>query len=279
MREYSPDFPEDEPDPYDTDYEDFFAYEYEANPLNQEDEREEEQYEEEDKVPDHATAQSVSIEWMGQAACASIPEWTAFPSTPDAVEQAKAVCQECAVRMPCLEYARATRQAGLWGGLTELERNYEPGISVVSRPTPGPEGKYLRRRGKAQFALVPERPELQNLVATLGQSVQNVLWPTIEGQSRDAIAKALGITPVRVSRLLAIAAETLGHSSLAVTDRDRLTPVQNQALNLYDQGYTVTQIAEMLNVAPDTITQRLVRARKKLGIKAPKPSRWGRRKE
>jgi len=37
--------------------------------------------------------------------------------------RAKAICQQCSVRKPCLEYALDIReQHGIWGGLTESER-------------------------------------------------------------------------------------------------------------------------------------------------------------
>ncbi len=36
---------------------------------------------------------------------------------------AKAICSDCAVRRPCLEFALVTREPhGIWGGLNELER-------------------------------------------------------------------------------------------------------------------------------------------------------------
>ena len=36
--------------------------------------------------------------------------------------QAKKLCNECAVRTECREYARANDEFGLWGGETEEER-------------------------------------------------------------------------------------------------------------------------------------------------------------
>lgn len=41
----------------------------------------------------------------------------------DQIEGAKAVCAQCPVSKPCLEFALATNQeAGIWGGVTEEER-------------------------------------------------------------------------------------------------------------------------------------------------------------
>ncbi|MGH9152979.1 MAG: WhiB family transcriptional regulator [Acidimicrobiales bacterium] len=37
--------------------------------------------------------------------------------------RAKAICQSCPVRKPCLDYALGIREPhGIWGGLNEMER-------------------------------------------------------------------------------------------------------------------------------------------------------------
>lgn len=38
------------------------------------------------------------------------------------VERAKAACAKCLVRGPCLDFALQHRESGVWGGLTEQER-------------------------------------------------------------------------------------------------------------------------------------------------------------
>ena len=66
--------------------------------------------------------------WIVGAACIGEDPELFFPvgSTPPALEQvdrAKAICAACAVRSECLEWSLVTCQdAGVWGGLTELER-------------------------------------------------------------------------------------------------------------------------------------------------------------
>ena len=38
---------------------------------------------------------------------------------------AKAICDDCAVRRPCLEFALTTHEThGIWGGMNELERRH-----------------------------------------------------------------------------------------------------------------------------------------------------------
>jgi WhiB family transcriptional regulator, redox-sensing transcriptional regulator len=66
--------------------------------------------------------------WREQAACRDTDPDLFFPvgTTGPAIEQirsAKAVCAECEVRTPCLEYAIESNQdSGVWGGLSEDER-------------------------------------------------------------------------------------------------------------------------------------------------------------
>ncbi|MHB8682538.1 MAG: WhiB family transcriptional regulator [Acidimicrobiales bacterium] len=69
--------------------------------------------------------------WQGRAACKG-PQATVFfpPTHAERKEEklaretrAKAICQTCAVRAECLEYAIGIREPhGIWGGLNETER-------------------------------------------------------------------------------------------------------------------------------------------------------------
>src|SRR5215213_3953927 len=67
--------------------------------------------------------------WRTRAACRSLPGELFFPAgelEEEAVEQAeeaKAVCAQCPVRTPCLEFAIASNQPfGIWGGANASER-------------------------------------------------------------------------------------------------------------------------------------------------------------
>ena len=66
--------------------------------------------------------------WMLEGACSSMDSDLFFPigSSMKAMKQiaeAKAVCNECSVKLDCLEYAISTNQdSGVWGGATEDER-------------------------------------------------------------------------------------------------------------------------------------------------------------
>jgi WhiB family redox-sensing transcriptional regulator len=67
--------------------------------------------------------------WRDQAACKDTDLDLFFPAgrTGPAVREiraAKAVCQECPVRGPCLQFAFETNQeSGIWGGKDQEERH------------------------------------------------------------------------------------------------------------------------------------------------------------
>lgn len=61
--------------------------------------------------------------WRQLAACRGVEPEIFYPVSDEEAEVAKAVCGQCSVRQPCLEYALATRERdGVWGGNTEKER-------------------------------------------------------------------------------------------------------------------------------------------------------------
>jgi WhiB family redox-sensing transcriptional regulator len=63
--------------------------------------------------------------WRDQARCRGVDPQVFHPSEDDDVAgaAAKAICEVCPVREPCLEYAISTREKdGVWGGMTARER-------------------------------------------------------------------------------------------------------------------------------------------------------------
>lgn len=74
------------------------------------------------------TGDAHDTKWADKAACASIPPDQLFDSAVEQRYVVKSVCRriedECPVQAPCLVAAlRTGDQAGVWGGLTERERN------------------------------------------------------------------------------------------------------------------------------------------------------------
>ncbi|MDT3767336.1 WhiB family transcriptional regulator [Gleimia hominis] len=63
------------------------------------------------------------LAWQANALCAQTDPEAFFPEKGGSTREAKAVCQECAVREQCLQYALANDERfGIWGGMSERER-------------------------------------------------------------------------------------------------------------------------------------------------------------
>lgn len=61
--------------------------------------------------------------WRKEALCIGLPLTTFFPESAESNLPAKKICQECPVRIDCLDYAIATTQDfGIWAGTTSEER-------------------------------------------------------------------------------------------------------------------------------------------------------------
>lgn len=61
--------------------------------------------------------------WSARAACHGLDPKIFFPGDDEDPGAAKAICGQCPVREPCLEYALGEREReGVWGGCTEAER-------------------------------------------------------------------------------------------------------------------------------------------------------------
>lgn len=78
-----------------------------------------------------AKTQNIALDWQQDAACKGPLHSVFFP--PASLEtrddkarreaRAKAICGECPVAEPCLDYALRIREShGVWGGTTEIER-------------------------------------------------------------------------------------------------------------------------------------------------------------
>lgn len=65
----------------------------------------------------------MNLSWRQRAACRGADPDIFYPASDEEAEPAKAICGQCPVRQPCLEYALANRERdGIWGGATERER-------------------------------------------------------------------------------------------------------------------------------------------------------------
>jgi WhiB family redox-sensing transcriptional regulator len=63
------------------------------------------------------------INWRQLGACRGLEPSIFYPDDEDEALEAKTVCDQCGVRVACLEFALQSREkAGVWGGATERER-------------------------------------------------------------------------------------------------------------------------------------------------------------
>jgi WhiB family redox-sensing transcriptional regulator len=65
----------------------------------------------------------MDMHWMSQGKCKEMEAALFFPGNNEGVQSAQRVCAECAVKLPCLNYALANRiRYGVWGGASERQR-------------------------------------------------------------------------------------------------------------------------------------------------------------
>lgn len=64
----------------------------------------------------------MNLDWMGQGRCAEVDPELFHPERGGSNREAKRVCDRCEVREPCLEYAMNNSVSGIWGGLSEKQR-------------------------------------------------------------------------------------------------------------------------------------------------------------
>jgi len=61
--------------------------------------------------------------WMNSGSCRLVPPSTFFPSDGTGVIVAQRICEDCPVKVQCLEHALVNRiDHGVWGGASERQR-------------------------------------------------------------------------------------------------------------------------------------------------------------
>lgn len=64
-----------------------------------------------------------ALDWQRRAACRGLDPRIFYPANDDEAVVAQAVCEDCEVRLACLEWALGRREKdGVWGGATERDR-------------------------------------------------------------------------------------------------------------------------------------------------------------
>ncbi|MEY4656908.1 MAG: hypothetical protein RL073_1135 [Actinomycetota bacterium] len=63
------------------------------------------------------------VTWRSSGACQGLDAEIFYPENEDHADFALSVCEQCAVRIACLNYALDNReQQGVWGGATARDR-------------------------------------------------------------------------------------------------------------------------------------------------------------
>lgn len=102
-------------------------------------------------------ARLIDTNWRLLAACRSAEPDLFFPVSSsgkslEQVNEAKAVCARCLVRRQCLAFALLTRQVhGIWGGLTEQERDAIPSAKADTASA-GTGPRRGQRRGRTALS-------------------------------------------------------------------------------------------------------------------------------
>ena len=74
------------------------------------------------------------LSWQDYGACRGADADLFFPERGASTRKAKAICGECDVKAPCLEFAIVTGEKfGIWGGMSERERRRVRRQRIVER--------------------------------------------------------------------------------------------------------------------------------------------------
>lgn len=92
--------------------------------------------------------------WVSGAVCSSTDPEIFHPAKGESGNRAKAICHTCPVRQECLDHAMKHREAGVWGGLSEgerekLRRGQNPYVAR-RRPAGHPESCYCPNCNRAR---------------------------------------------------------------------------------------------------------------------------------
>lgn len=60
--------------------------------------------------------------WVDEALCAQVDPDLWFPEKGDSLSDPKRICESCPARIDCLEYALGRDECGIWGGLSQWQR-------------------------------------------------------------------------------------------------------------------------------------------------------------
>jgi WhiB family redox-sensing transcriptional regulator len=90
--------------------------------------------------------------WRLEAACRGMDTRWFFPQRGESVREQYAVCNECPVKAPCLEYALQNKEtSGIWGGTGERQRRRMRATMAMPRRKRGP-GRITGKQHGSEYA-------------------------------------------------------------------------------------------------------------------------------
>jgi WhiB family redox-sensing transcriptional regulator len=149
--------------------------------------------------------QPFTLDWRLAAACLHADPDLFFPVSSTCrsvkqVERAKAVCAGCRVRSECLKFALVTQADGVWGGLTEEER--EQHMAAFAEL----ERDIIHERTTARLAAARAQGRNGRLPTVIDADKLATARALREsGESTTQIATALGVSRSSVYRALSVA--------------------------------------------------------------------------
>ncbi len=89
------------------------------------------------------------VDWQTRAVCPQTDPEAFYPEKGCSARDGKAVCQDCPIRIACLDHALKTSEPyGIWGGLTQRERTEFKATGLPAAEV----DKYMRRRRRTRRA-------------------------------------------------------------------------------------------------------------------------------
>lgn len=153
------------------------------------------------------------------------------------VEAAKLICQRCPFEAECLDWAVAAREVGVWGATTDAERDW------IRAGRPEARSAQIAARRAAVHNLHRDGATAADIAVQLGVS-ENLVFVDLAALRR---AETLAAWPDRDDRIRAACA-----GIVVALSKDELA----EALDVYDQGRTLAQVAERLRCSAKTVRMR-----------------------
>lgn len=111
----------------------------------------------------------------GTQTCAQVDPEVFFPETGNHGKAAKDLCNDCAFKAPCLEYALHNAVDGVWGGTSDGERGrIRKERDIVPVPVLIGDREYRRDTVRRMDRMGYSTPEIAGVLGIADRSVQKI---------------------------------------------------------------------------------------------------------